>query len=239
MADRLLEGAGATDSNGSTDYDRTNYYDTVPSNQLELALWVHADRMGYLLDVLDQKALTNQQDVVRNERRESVENRALRHRRGSAEPRAVPEGPPVLRLGDRLARRHPEREAGRRARVLHPLLRPEQRQHRDRRRHRQGEDARAGGEILRQLQARPGGGAPEGRHAADHGRAPRWWCRRPRRTAARVHGLADAARLPAGRRRAGGTPRSSPAARPAGCTNRWCTNARSRRTSTPRRTRTR
>ena len=75
LVDKLLEGAGATDSNGSTDFDRTNYYDTVPSNQLELALWAHADRMGYLLDVLDQKALSNQQDVVRNERRESVENR--------------------------------------------------------------------------------------------------------------------------------------------------------------------
>ena len=74
LADRLLEGAGATDSNGGTGYDSTSYYDTVPSNQLELALWVHADRMGYLLDVLDQKALTNQQDVVRNERRETVEN---------------------------------------------------------------------------------------------------------------------------------------------------------------------
>ena len=73
MADRLLEGAGATDSNGGTGYDSTSYYDTVPSNQLELALWVHADRMGYLLDVLDQQALTNQQDVVRNERRQTVE----------------------------------------------------------------------------------------------------------------------------------------------------------------------
>ncbi len=73
MADRLLEGAGATDSNGGTGYDSTSYYDTVPSNQLELALWVHADRMGYLLDVLDQKALSNQQDVVRNERRQTVE----------------------------------------------------------------------------------------------------------------------------------------------------------------------
>ena len=73
-ADKLLEGAGATDSNGSTDFDRTNYFDTVPSNQLELALWIHADRMGYLLDVLDQTALTNQIDVVRNERRQSVEN---------------------------------------------------------------------------------------------------------------------------------------------------------------------
>jgi zinc protease len=75
LADRLLEAAGATDSNGSTDFDRTNYFDTVPSNQLELALWVHADRMGYLLDVLDQTALSNQQDVVRNERRQSIENR--------------------------------------------------------------------------------------------------------------------------------------------------------------------
>ena len=73
MADRLLEGAGATDSNGGTGYDSTSYYDTVPSNQLELALWVHADRMGYLLDVLDQPALSNQQDVVRNERRQTVE----------------------------------------------------------------------------------------------------------------------------------------------------------------------
>ena len=73
-ADKLLEGAGATDSNGSTDFDRTNYFDTVPSNQLELALWIHADRMGYLLDVLDQTALTNQIDVVRNERRQSIEN---------------------------------------------------------------------------------------------------------------------------------------------------------------------
>lgn len=75
MADKLLEAAGVSDSNGTTDFDRTNYFDTVPSNQLELALWLHSDRMGYLLDVLDQTALSNQQDVVRNERRQSVENR--------------------------------------------------------------------------------------------------------------------------------------------------------------------
>ena len=64
----------SADSNASTSFDRTNYYDTLPSNQLELALWTHADRMGYLLDALDQKALSNQQDVVRNERRERIEN---------------------------------------------------------------------------------------------------------------------------------------------------------------------
>ena len=71
---KLLEAAGASDINGTTDFDRTNYFETVPSNQLELALWIESDRMGYLLDVLDQKALANQRDVVRNERRQSLEN---------------------------------------------------------------------------------------------------------------------------------------------------------------------
>jgi zinc protease len=71
---QMLEAAGATDINGTTDYDRTNYFETVPSNQLELALWIESDRMGYLLDTVDQGALSNQQDVVRNERRQSLEN---------------------------------------------------------------------------------------------------------------------------------------------------------------------
>jgi zinc protease len=71
---KLLEAAGASDINGTTDYDRTNYFQTVPTNQLELALWLESDRMGYLLDEVDQAALSNQQDVVRNERRQSVEN---------------------------------------------------------------------------------------------------------------------------------------------------------------------
>ncbi len=71
---KLLEAAGASDINGTTDFDRTNYFETVPSNELELALWIESDRMGYLLDVLDEKALANQRDVVRNERRQSLEN---------------------------------------------------------------------------------------------------------------------------------------------------------------------
>ncbi len=72
---RTLEGAGASGINGTTDFDRTNYFETVPANQLELALWLESDRMGYLLDQVDQANLSNQQDVVRNERRQSVENR--------------------------------------------------------------------------------------------------------------------------------------------------------------------
>jgi len=72
--DRYLEAAGASDINGSTEFDRTNYYETLPSNQLELAPWLESDRMGYLPDKLDQANLSNQQDVVRNERRQSLEN---------------------------------------------------------------------------------------------------------------------------------------------------------------------
>jgi zinc protease len=71
---RFLEAAGASDFNGTTDFDRTNYFETIPSNQLELALWLESDRMGYLPDQLDQASLVNQQDVVRNERRQSIEN---------------------------------------------------------------------------------------------------------------------------------------------------------------------
>src|SRR6266700_1794203 len=69
-----LKAAGASDFNGTTDFDRTNYFETLPSSQLELALWLESDRMGYLPDKLDQANLSNQQDVVRNERRQSVEN---------------------------------------------------------------------------------------------------------------------------------------------------------------------
>ncbi len=61
--------------NGSTTPDRTNYWENVPSNYLELALWLESDRMGFLLDALDQKAFDIQRDVVKNERRQSYENR--------------------------------------------------------------------------------------------------------------------------------------------------------------------
>ena len=71
---KILEGAGASDINGTTDFDRTNYFETLPSNQLETALWLESDRMGFLLETLDARKLANQRDVVRNERRQSVEN---------------------------------------------------------------------------------------------------------------------------------------------------------------------
>ena len=71
---RHLQSVGGV-ANGSTWYDRTNYYETVPAEQLDLALWLESDRLGYLLPALDQAKLDNQRDVVLNERRQRVDNR--------------------------------------------------------------------------------------------------------------------------------------------------------------------
>jgi zinc protease len=69
-----LQGAGAL-LNGSTNADRTNYWEVVPTNAFELALWMESDRMGYLLPALTEAKFSNQRDVVLNERRQNYENR--------------------------------------------------------------------------------------------------------------------------------------------------------------------
>ena len=71
--DRLTEGIGGS-NNGSTSNDRTNYYETIPSNFLETALWLESDRMGFLLDTLDIAKLNAQREIVKNERRQSYDN---------------------------------------------------------------------------------------------------------------------------------------------------------------------
>jgi zinc protease len=73
LHDKLTEGVGGS-NNGTTNNDRTTYYETVPSNYLESALWLEADRMGYLLDALDLAKLNAQRDIVKNERRQGVDN---------------------------------------------------------------------------------------------------------------------------------------------------------------------
>jgi predicted Zn-dependent peptidase len=70
----LVQAAGGT-MNGTTWLDRTNYFETLPSHQLELALWLEADRMGTLLEALSQENLDNQREVVKNEKRWSYDNR--------------------------------------------------------------------------------------------------------------------------------------------------------------------
>src|SRR5688572_21947300 len=71
--DTLLEAAGAT-NNGSTEPDRTNYFIDMPSNALELALFLESDRMGYLLESMTPERVNGQRDVVKNERRQNYEN---------------------------------------------------------------------------------------------------------------------------------------------------------------------
>ncbi|HJX30025.1 MAG TPA: pitrilysin family protein, partial [Thermoanaerobaculia bacterium] len=70
---RYIQQVGGV-ANGSTWYDRTNYYETLPAHQLELGLWLESDRMGFLLPAITQENLDNQRDVVMNERRQRVEN---------------------------------------------------------------------------------------------------------------------------------------------------------------------
>jgi zinc protease len=70
---KIISDAGGT-LNGSTNRDRTNYYETVPSNQLEKVLWLEADRMGFLLDAVTQKKFENQRSTVKNERGQRLDN---------------------------------------------------------------------------------------------------------------------------------------------------------------------
>src|SRR5678815_3133020 len=71
--DKLTEGVGGS-NNGTTSNDRTTYYETMPSNYLESALWLESDRMGFLLDSLDLNKLNAQRVVVKNERRQGIDN---------------------------------------------------------------------------------------------------------------------------------------------------------------------
>jgi zinc protease len=75
---KILEAIGTSAgsmANGTTSFDRTNYFEVVPSNELPTALWLESDRMAFMLDTLDEKKLAIQRDVVSNERRQSYENR--------------------------------------------------------------------------------------------------------------------------------------------------------------------
>jgi zinc protease len=72
--DEWLEAAGGN-NNGSTNTDRTNYFEIVPKSALELALFLESDRMGYLIDAMSPDKVNGQRDVVKNERRQSYENR--------------------------------------------------------------------------------------------------------------------------------------------------------------------
>ncbi len=120
-----LEKLGA-DLNGTTGEDDTIYYETVPSNALELALWLEADRMGFLLPSMTQQRLDNQRDVVKNERRETVDNCALRSGRGSPAESPLSGRSSLSPQRDRVDGRPVCRSPGGRLGIFPHLLRPEQ-----------------------------------------------------------------------------------------------------------------
>lgn len=88
-----IQGAGG-ELNGSTSQDRTNYYEVVPKNALEMALWLESDRMGYLENTVTKTALVNQQNVVQNEKRQSVDNAPYGFNSGLVYKNLYPKGHP-------------------------------------------------------------------------------------------------------------------------------------------------
>ncbi len=94
----ILREIGGTGVNGTTNSDRTNYFETVPSHEIETALWLESDRMGYMLDLLNDKSLANQIDVVRNERRQRYDNVPYGRERFAVAAAMYPEGHPYRYL---------------------------------------------------------------------------------------------------------------------------------------------
>ena len=94
-----FELVGVTDQNGTTNQDRTNYFQNVPTTALDMALWMESDRMGHLLGAIDQKSLDEQRGVVQNEKRQGREP-ALRPPHQRAHVRGALSGRTSLQLAD-------------------------------------------------------------------------------------------------------------------------------------------
>jgi len=90
---RYIQGAGG-ELNGSTNKDRTNYYEVVPKNALEMVLWMESDRMGYLTNTITEEAFVNQQNVVQNEKRQNYDNRPYGHTQTVISKAVFPDGHP-------------------------------------------------------------------------------------------------------------------------------------------------
>ncbi len=93
-----LKAIGASGVNGTTNPDRTNYFEVVPSHLIETGLWLESDRMGYLLPLLNQESLDNQIEVVRNERRQRYDNVPYGNTRFATAAALYPEGHPYRYL---------------------------------------------------------------------------------------------------------------------------------------------
>ena len=116
-----LQQVGATDLNGTTNEDRTNYFENVPVNALDRALWLESDRMGHLLGVITQEKLDEQRGVVQNEKRQN-ENEPYGRVWEFLNPEALSGQPPVLLERHRLHGRPGRGQAGRCEGVVPDLL---------------------------------------------------------------------------------------------------------------------
>ena len=168
----LVQRAGGT-LNGSTWLDRTNYFETVPSNQLELALWLEANRMGYLLPAMTQQKLDTQRDVVQNERRWSVDNQPYGTWWEQLPALVLSAGPSIPSFAHRVDGRPRRGEPRRRRAVLRDLLHAGQRGAVHRRRLRSGRSAPDGRAPLRPDSARDGKAAAA-RHVAAADASAQW-----------------------------------------------------------------
>ena len=90
---KLIQGAGG-ELNGGTNFDNTVYYEVIPKNALEMALWLESDRLGYLENTVTQSAFANQQNVVQNEKRQSVDNAPYGHNEALILKTIYPKGHP-------------------------------------------------------------------------------------------------------------------------------------------------
>ncbi len=151
----IVQAAGGT-MNGSTWLDRTNYFETMPAHQMELGLWLEADRMATLLEALSQENLDNQREVVKNEKRWSYDNRPYGSWQEKLQAPPVPAGAPVPPSDDRLDGRSRRRLARGRQRLLPDLLRAEQRGPVGRRRRRHGRGAAAAERYFGRIPGEPG-----------------------------------------------------------------------------------
>ena len=222
-----LQQVGATDLNGTTNEDRTNYFQNVPVNALDLVLLLESDRMGHLLGAITQARA--RRAARRGPEREAAEReRALRAGVGVPQSPALPAEPPLLLERDRLDGGSRRRQAGGREGVVPDLLRRRQRGGRGGGRREGRRREGPGGEVLRRHPRGSADRAPGGvgRQAE---REPARRDVRPGAAGAGLQGLERAGVGHRGRRR----PRScsatcSAAASPRDSTSGWCTTSRSR-----------
>ncbi len=194
---RYLERVGASNVNGTTNTDRTNYFETVPKNRLELALWLESDRMGFLLDHVDEQTFAGQRDVVKNERRQNYENAPYGLVGQYVDEALYPPSHPYHHLTIGSPGRPRRGHARRRPALLPDVVRAQQRDARDRGRHRARVDAGARREVLR---AHPRRGSAAARAGAARGARRRRLGSRSRRVSSCRASSSRGRRRPSSRR---------------------------------------